>query len=302
MVKLIFDKFIYIHGSTIRYHHVLRMLKIDSLVRKLVVFLGNLVIPYLKSNTKLVNSGSSDCGKEIIVSLTSFPARINKVHIVIESILNQTVKPHRVILWLSKEQFKNLDDLPTNLLKYIQRGLEIRLVDGDLKSHKKYYYAFKEFPNDYVVLIDDDILYESTFINELLEGFDGRKIKCRYAFKISRDKTGQLLPYNEWPFIKDKAYGKDVFFGTGGGTIFIPSILPKQTLDINQIIKLCPKADDVWLNAMVRINKLEIIKKYIGLPFPIVNKKSSTLYQENVGMSMNDIQINEVNSVYHSII
>ena len=43
---------------------------------------------------------------EVIVSLTSYPARIGTIHLVIESILNQSMKPDRVILYNS--QIKNL--------------------------------------------------------------------------------------------------------------------------------------------------------------------------------------------------
>ena len=54
---------------------------------------------------------------KLIVSLTSFPARINTVHQVIESLLNQTKKADKIILWLAPEQFPNGEkDLPEKLL------------------------------------------------------------------------------------------------------------------------------------------------------------------------------------------
>ena len=42
---------------------------------------------------------------QYIVSLTSFPARINTAHLAINTLLQQTFKPDRIILWLASEQF-----------------------------------------------------------------------------------------------------------------------------------------------------------------------------------------------------
>lgn len=67
-------------------------------------------------------------------------------------------------------------------------------------------------------------------------------------------------------------------------------------------MELCPKADDVWLNAMVRLNKLKIKKNYNGLLFPIINKNTPTLYKDNVGLSLNDVQIQRVNKRFSNII
>ena len=63
---------------------------------------------------------------EVIVSLTSFPARINSVEKTIRTLLTQTLKPDRVILWLAEEQFHNKEnDLPRQLLALKNFGLDI---------------------------------------------------------------------------------------------------------------------------------------------------------------------------------
>ena len=45
--------------------------------------------------------------KQLIVTLTSFPERINEVHLCINTLLNQTLKPDKIILWLAEEEFPN---------------------------------------------------------------------------------------------------------------------------------------------------------------------------------------------------
>ena len=46
--------------------------------------------------------------KELIVSLTSYPKRFDILPITIQSLLNQTVKPDRIILWLYEKDYFRL--------------------------------------------------------------------------------------------------------------------------------------------------------------------------------------------------
>ena len=149
--------------TKIKYYAILRFLikiTVNSLVPILFLLTKN------KKNFSLLETDAKE-SPLVIVSLTSFPARIKKVWLVIETILRQSQKPDKIILWLSKEQFPSLEILPPRLLGQQKRGLQIRLVDGDLKSHKKYYYTLHEFPNDIMITIDDDIFYRSTMIEDL---------------------------------------------------------------------------------------------------------------------------------------
>ena len=45
--------------------------------------------------------------EDIIVSLTSYPARINQLHLTIQSILRQTMSANKVILYLALSDFPN---------------------------------------------------------------------------------------------------------------------------------------------------------------------------------------------------
>lgn len=108
----------------------------------------------LSSSRYRLNSIAKSRCKDLIISLTSYPKRIGYVWMTIETLLRQDVLPEKIILYLSKRQFpKQYDDLPANLLKLQNRGLEIIFVDDDLRSHKKYYYAMTEFPDKCVLTV-----------------------------------------------------------------------------------------------------------------------------------------------------
>ena len=93
-----------------------------------------------------------------VVSLTSHPARIALVWLSVESILRQTYQPDKIILWLAKEQFSGISELPVSLKKLVGRGLTIEFSD-DLKSHKKYLFSLKEYPDSVVITVDDDFIF-----------------------------------------------------------------------------------------------------------------------------------------------
>ena len=98
---------------------------------------------------------------DIIVSFTSYPKRIMTIDKVIESVINQTVPPDKIVLYLSSCEFQDCNAMP-DLEKYKKYGFEICWCDENLKSHKKYYYAMQQYPDDIVITIDDDFYYKNT--------------------------------------------------------------------------------------------------------------------------------------------
>lgn len=106
----------------------------------------------------------------IIISLTSFPARIKDVDKTILSLLKQDVKPDKVILWLATTQFpKQEGDLPPSILKLKKSGLEIGWYNKDIRSYKKLIPTLRENPDAVIVTVDDDWYYSKHFLKVLLE-------------------------------------------------------------------------------------------------------------------------------------
>jgi hypothetical protein len=242
-------------------------------------------------------SGSDKNEGRIIVSLTSFPLRIGRLWLVIETILRQTKKPDKIILWLSKDQFPRLDILPKKLMKQMDRGLEIRLVNEDIRSHKKYYYTLIEFPIDYLLTIDDDILYRSTMVEDLFNysNINPLSIISQYSREI-KWQEGKPKSYALWPIIqKETPPNHYSFFGSGGGTLFPSFCLDSEVLNKDLFMRLAPTADDVWLNAMCRLKGTKIVStSYYSLNLPVINKSDVTLDSINNGLDLNDVQITSI--------
>ncbi len=268
--------------------------------RRVVRKMSNNYLPkYLSKPAKL----SDKRCKGLIVSLTSFPARINDVWQVIECMKRQTLLPEKIILWLSNEQFPTKESVPQNLRDREDDLFSIRMVDGDIRSHKKYYYVSKENPYDLIFLIDDDIYYDTDIVNRSVReyrNYNDKCVICNYGYQIKFDKNG-CLPYSQWKAINKKTVGKNLFFGSGGGTLFRPVDFYEDLINIDIAMKLTPIADDVWLNTMaLKIGLTKIILPN-GPLLTIDIDDNVTLSSVNNGYNKNDEQIYAVKQYYTDV-
>lgn len=296
----------YIYSFSFNEHNLLNVLKINSLIRYIVRILANILLPFMLSNKKEFGLNTKKRNKKLIVSLTSFPNRIPKIWMVIETLLEQTVKADKIILYLSELQFPQREqNLPNSLLKMRERGLDIEFVNNDIRSHKKYYYVMQSYPNDYIITVDDDIFYPTTMIQTLLDYHRQypQDVICRYAKKIKWTKDSNIATSISWKHIYNTQINtNDSFLGTGGGTLFPnpTKIFYKDILNLQLALKLCPLEDDLWINTMLRLQgtKITVVKDYKGI-LPILNSQDMMLYTNNGGENgLTDKQLNDTIEYY----
>ena len=262
--------------------------------RRTVRGLANIVLPkYLSRPYKQ----KARVEKDLIVSLTSFPARINNVWQVVECLKRQTVLPEKIILWLSEEQFPNGEGIPESLRKQEDKLFEIRLVEGDIRSHKKYLYAIQEFPEKTFITCDDDVYYETDMI-ERLENTSLRFPRCivaNNAHTILHDSNGNLLPYLKWSPATHQYESKDLLQVGIGGVLYPPRCLNPLVARIDIFKNVAPLADDIWLNTMARLNKTPIVKAPSNvLKLPVENDSPTLSSINNGSENMNDVQIRQI--------
>lgn len=291
------DFFCNIYSSIQDKNAFLKQIRFYSVLRVLTRWSANLMLPiyYLctRRNSRYALN-TSDKTDPVIVSLTSFPARINKVWIVIECILRQTVQPDRIILWLSKEQFKDTTSLPDRLVQLQARGLDIRLMDGDIRSHKKYTHALQQYPEACLIMVDDDFFYRSTLIEELMEQHSAhpKAVIAHYTHNMCYQADGTLMPYNTWE--DNVLAGSHLFFGSGGGTLVPSGAMHADVTNTTLATRLCPNADDIWLNAMTRLRKTPIVHTtHKDILLPVLQYRNITLFSTNE-TGGNDRQIKKV--------
>lgn len=250
----------------------------------------SLVNLFFPVSQKWENTYGLDKDSRIVVSLTTYPARIFTVWITVSTLLQQTMKPYKVILWLAEEQFPD-HEIPNNLERLKKRGLEIRFCE-DLKPHKKYFYVMQEYPDYYVVTADDDIFYPENHIEQLWKGHEKcpDAVICHWSHQIESDGQEEFRPYNEWkddpipiPSYHTLAVGCN-------GILYPPGSLPMETFDKNKIMKYSLYTDDLWLKCMEILNGWKTINcnETPLIYFNILSTRNSGLWKSNIGQTRNN--------------
>ena len=221
---------------------------------------------------------TEETNKRIIISLTSFPERMSSIHLCLNSLYNQSLKADTILLWLAKEQFPNKEhDLPNTLAMDAKAGrIELRWCD-DIGSHKKYFYAMQEYPNDIIVTVDDDIVYAPDTLEKLYASY----IKYPNAISAHRcslmlfDDKEELLPCSRWilPYEALTDTPSHALMPIGSrGILYPPKLFDKTLFDIDQIKSNCTFEKTVFFNdTWIKIHAL-----LLDIPVVLVGSSSKS--------------------------
>ena len=242
--------------------------------------------------------------KNIIISLTTYDKRIFNVYLAIESIMQQTVKPNKIILWLS-EDFKNVN-LPITLLNQQNRGLTINYCK-DILSYKKLIPTLKLYNDSIIITIDDDIIYNYDFIENLINAHKNNpnNIYCYRMHRMKLTKNLLLDKYINWNWDYKGLDISPFNFPTGiGGILYPPNCFTDEVLNEDMFTKICKYADDVWFKAMSLLNNVQSQKIYtpnnLLIDIPMNNEDNNlSLMTINVNKGQNDIQLKAVFDKYN---
>lgn len=275
-------------------------LKMDRLMIKT----DSLTSRYLWDKTlNCKESGVSNdqlCNEEIVVSLTSFGDRIHYVHLAIESIMQQTIKPNRIVLWLAEDEFKE-EALPIALQLQQKRGLEIAYCE-DLKSYNKLIPSLKRFPDACVITIDDDIAYNPDMVERLINAHKENQtdICANRIHGIMLDEKDEIKPYLEWQWCVNRCpENNNLAFFTGvGGVLYPPHCFPDEVFNKSFFMGMSGKADDVWFNAMRLLNDVNVIKVFTMNSTGDFTELSSSNINPLGSNNLNGGNDNAINAVY----
>ena len=276
--------------------------KLMTAIWYMIRFVLNIYAPIFYMMNEIPEAVRS-CGeivdKDVVISITSFPKRIHRLPLIMESIYRQTIKPTKIVLWLADEQFQDKCYVNKLFRKFINRGLEIRYCE-DIKSHKKYYFSLKEFPSSLIVTLDDDIFYSEYMLEELLYKYKEHPncIIAHRAHLMKFNERGDLAPYSKWDILARKSGLPSMYLfpTTGAGCIIFKEAFIDSVLDKELLKTLSFNADDIWLKCMSVLKGVEVIIVKTDYPeiIDLIGTKSDGLAKINVVNGNNDIQIKKI--------
>ena len=242
---------------------------------------------------------------EVIVSLTTFPPRISQLHLVLKSILWQTYVPANIIVWLSEQEFPGrLNDLPEELRKLTANGVKFKFVPENFRSHKKYYYVFREYPDHKVITVDDDLIYPRNTIERLLSlSYQYPGTVCGNVIRKIRMDGNTFSVYRKWPkvfMMPVNSSLQNVAIGCGG--IYYPSRwYGEELFDWKIISEHCPSADDLWLKANELKRRINVTGggEFYPRPIELPQTQNNSLQKKNNGkINLNDKQWKSLNELW----
>ena len=208
---------------------------------------------YIKAYFPRPAGRKHDLPGELIVSLTSYPPRFRTLHLTLRTLLSQSTRPDRVILWIAHN---DLAQLPHKVRAMERRGLEIRGCD-DLRSFQKIVPAILQFPDAWIATADDDLYYDRHWLRDLVRVAEsGRVPPLIIAYRAFRFQTdGQaLVPVKAWfgsVWDADSLVPSHNLFPTSGaGTLYPPYSLHADVTKWDLFERLSPNCDDSWLTWM----------------------------------------------------
>jgi hypothetical protein len=191
----------------------------------------------------------------------------------LESLLNQSYKADKIVLWISQEDI-NKGSLPKKVEKLISRGLEIRIVDENIRSYKKLIYSLEEYPDSYIVTCDDDILYPYNFLQELVTTSDKFK-GCIVAYTcrmMQLKNSSNFTSYKSWKYVSYTSPSLNLLPIGASGIMYPKNSLNVEVQNKEVFLKLAPTADDLWFKAMALLNNTKTV---------LVNGKSTTHFMSS---------------------
>ncbi len=208
----------------------------------------------------------------IIVTMTSWVKRIENVKSVVESIMNNTVKPDRIYLNLSKTEFDSERvELPKSLVDYFNSDerLVINWVEGENTKTMKKVFPILNFldDDDIIINIDDDAILPKEFIEHRVNEFK----------KENKPITSCNNP--KYHYVSKKS----LVWSCSSGSIFQKKMLNGWSIFMNK--KLIESYNDDWCySTILWLN---------GYKF----KPCSSFYMQNGSIDINGTKLKKFNEV-----
>lgn len=245
---------------------------------------------------------------DIIISLTSYGNRVeDTLPYALYSLLTQTVLPKKIVVYLDRDNWSD-DLLPAILRKMQSIGVTFSYCE-DIRSYKKLIPALREFPNNPILTVDDDLYYNPNYMEWMTNAYyqsDKETVLGQWGC-IPLKKNGKYLPYSQWPDCKLGTKEDEKLFIGCCGVCYPPRVFDGEIFNEQIFMQLCPTADDIWFWVMEE--RLCIKRDYIepwGHGYHVsVNRieeydwtQKGTLMYQNVVEGRNDQQLRNVLEYY----
>ncbi|ORY80549.1 nucleotide-diphospho-sugar transferase [Neocallimastix californiae] len=200
---------------------------------------------------------------KLIVSLSSDYSRIDYVKLVLESLVNQSVpsSKYHIVLVLAIPEFPNKEnDLPFDLVDLINEYpdlIEVLWYEKNINNHTRLIPTIKKYPNNPVLICDDNIIREKWWIKMFLE--DHKLYPNDVIFGASNQYLTSEYKWESYKYLYvETEAGKlnaiqNLIVNTGipmngfGGTLYpVNTFTDERFFNEDLYMELSPSSDELW--------------------------------------------------------
>lgn len=250
-----------------------------------------LIREYIK--TKYNKTYSDLLDAKLFVNITTYPLRDMYLPLMLENLKKQTKKPDKIILWLSEEEYDK-SNIPLHIQKCLNNKLltEIRWTEKNIYCHKRHE-VFKTDNDVYNVFMDDDLLYENTYLETIYNSAKKHSNCVTTMAAVERGFVGSKQLSNK---IKEKQSVKNTIMG--GLSCVPPYVFPLESFKYTTIRDECAKkCDETWLQCwcIITDTKVNAIKNRPEYNLHTIgNSQSTALWNENKQMETKNLTFKNV--------
>lgn len=238
----------------------------------------------------------------VYLSLTSYGRRLEEVHHSIQSILNNTMKPNKILLTVYKDDVEKALNNNT-LIDWIEKDIVTLLIAPEnLKNHLKYWYAMRSFSDYPLITVDDDVEYPKNLVIKL---YDAWKTNPSMVSACGIKEADFNKPINDWilrPVSDSHAPSLNLYAEGIDGVIYPPHfgnfLSPWMSIIKNKEELL--KNDDLVLHWIKHKNNIKTaqVKPHNRKNIKSVLSKEETSWKENHFGGRSQKAINTLMHIY----
>lgn len=188
---------------------------------------------------------------KLIVSCTTTKARLNFLYYMLVSLQQQTVRPDRVLVNISRDPYlddEGIVEVPNWLNRF---DCDINWVPNFGPYRKLLPALTSASSDDRVVTADDDVLYDRAWLESLVccANQHPDKIVAARARLMRRTPLGGWQNYHTWPLATRRLSGLNLMPTGAGGVLYRKRLLDHGFITDKSFLKLAPRSDDLWFRA-----------------------------------------------------
>ncbi|MCV9387234.1 glycosyltransferase family A protein [Reichenbachiella ulvae] len=233
---------------------------------------------------------------DIIISLTTIPERINDIELTIKSLLNQSVKPKSINLYIPYRSLRNNKEYVIPEWLHKLKNVKVIRIEKDYGSASKFIPAIESCSSEqYILVVDDDNIYPSNYVRDFSEASSSNPevVLAASGWRVPKDLIDRSttlysnifkVPPTPVPGTRIKeVYPIDIVQGYSGFLIK-PAFFNLEILkDYSNVPEAVFFVDDVWVSAHCKVPKYVFpISRFCFVPFGLQDYfKQSSLAKIN---------------------